>query len=166
MSEQKEYYLHIDGQPIKVSKEVYQEYYRGERKEKYFMMDLKLEDVVVDQQAQTVTFIPSREDSYERLIEVDEQFATSEESVEDMAVRSILLEHLDAALHTLTDEEQELIWELFYLNRTEREISAMYRIAPSTVHYKKQAVLRKLWNLLERFFNFFPRKTSIQRLSI
>lgn len=33
MSE-KNYYLHIDGKPIKVSKEVYQEYYCGERKEK------------------------------------------------------------------------------------------------------------------------------------
>lgn len=77
MSEQ-DFYLYIDGKPVKVSEEVYREYYRAEEKERYFMTRLKQERIVIDQETQTVTIIPSREDSYERLIEANEQFATSD----------------------------------------------------------------------------------------
>ena len=37
----KDFFLYIDGKSVKVSKEVYQEYYRSKRKEQYFMKDLK-----------------------------------------------------------------------------------------------------------------------------
>lgn len=151
MSEQ-DFYLYIDGKPVKVSEEVYREYYRAEEKERYFMTRLKQERIVIDQETQTVTIIPSREDSYERLIEANEQFATSDKSVAETVVKAIQLEKLNEALHTLSDEEMTLIRELFYLNRTVREVSEQYQIARSTLQSRKEAVLRKLWNLLERFF--------------
>lgn len=151
MSE-KGFYLYIDGKPVEVSEAVYLEYYRGERKERYFMEDLKTERFLVDVESQTVTVIPSREDSYERLLEADKQFAANEESTVDTAIKELLLERLEEALHTLSSEEMALIYELFYLNRTEREVSEHFQIASSTLHDRKQAVLRKLWNLLERFF--------------
>lgn len=151
MSEQ-DFYLYIDGKPVKVSEEVYREYYRAEEKERYFMMRLKQERIVIDQETQTVTIIPSREDSYERLIEANEQFTTSDKSVAETVVKAIQLEKLNEALHTLSDEEMTLIRELFYLNRTVREVSEQYQIARSTLQSRKEAVLRKLWNLLERFF--------------
>lgn len=151
MSEQA-FYLYIDGKPVKVSEEVYREYYRAEEKERYFMTRLKQERIVIDQETQTVTIIPSREDSYERLIEANEQFATSDKSVAETVVKAIQLEKLNEALHTLSDEEMTLIKELFYLNRTVREVSEQYQIARSTLQSRKEAVLRKLWNLLERFF--------------
>lgn len=151
MSEQA-FYLYIDGKPVKVSEEVYREYYRAEEKERYFMTRLKQERIVIDQETQTVTIIPSREDSYERLIEANEQFATSDKSVAETVVKAIQLEKLNEALHTLSDEEMTLIRELFYLNRTVREVSEQYQIARSTLQSRKEAVLRKLWNMLERFF--------------
>lgn len=151
MSEQ-DFYLYIEGKPVKVSEEVYREYYRAEEKERYFMTRLKQERIVIDQETQTVTIIPSREDSYERLIEANEQFATSDKSVAETVVKAIQLEKLNEALHTLSDEEMTLIRELFYLNRTVREVSEQYQIARSTLQSRKEAVLRKLWNLLERFF--------------
>ena len=46
--EEREYYLNIGGIKIKVSKEVYEAYYKGERKERYFMKDLKAERTVTD----------------------------------------------------------------------------------------------------------------------
>lgn len=147
-----DFYLYIDGKPVKVSEEVYREYYRAEEKERYFMTRLKQERIVIDQETQTVTIIPSREDSYERLIEANEQFATSDKSVAETVVKAIQLEKLNEALHTLSDEEMTLIRELFYLNRTVREVSEQYQIARSTLQSRKEAVLRKLWNLLERFF--------------
>lgn len=82
MSE-KDFYLYVGGKSVKASEDVYREFYRGERKERYFMEDLKVEDFIIDSEAQTVTVIPSREDSYERLLEAHKQFAVSEELLEE-----------------------------------------------------------------------------------
>lgn len=76
MSEkQKKYYLYIDGQAVPVSEQVYRTYHHYGRKEEYFTCDLKTEKVSCDQEAQTAAFTPSREDSYERLLEANQQFA-------------------------------------------------------------------------------------------
>lgn len=65
MSEkQKKYYLYIDGQAVPVSEQVYRTYHHYGRKEEYFTYDLKTEKFSCDQEAQTATFTPSREDSY------------------------------------------------------------------------------------------------------
>lgn len=72
----KDFYLYIEGKRVKVSEEVYREYYKGERKERYFMRDLKTERVMIDPQSGEVTIIPGREDSYERLMESRSQFAS------------------------------------------------------------------------------------------
>lgn len=47
-----------------VSEQVYRVYQHYERKEEYFSYDLKTEKF----QKETATFLPSREDSYERLL--------------------------------------------------------------------------------------------------
>ena len=71
--ERANYYLYIDGQAVPVSEQVYRVYQHYERKEEYFSYDLKTEKFQKD----TATFLPSREDSYERLLAKDKQFATS-----------------------------------------------------------------------------------------
>lgn len=148
MSE-KDFYLYFDGKPVKVSEAVYKAFYHGERKERYFMEDLKVEDCSIDPQAQTVTVIPSREDSYERLLEAHKQFATSEEPLEEQVVRSMLLEN---ALHTLSSEEQELIRELYFLDKTEREMCARFQVSQNTIHYRKEQALKKMRKLLKNNF--------------
>ena len=65
---QKKYALYIDGQAVPVSEQVYRAYHHYARKEEYFTYDLKTERFSYDQKAQTATFTPSREDSYERLL--------------------------------------------------------------------------------------------------
>ena len=71
--ERANYYLYIDGQTVPVSEQVYRVYQHYERKEEYFSYDLKVEKF----QKETASFLPSREDSYERLLAKDKQFATS-----------------------------------------------------------------------------------------
>lgn len=148
MSE-KDFYLYVGGKPVKVSEDVYREFYRGERKERYFMEDLKVEDIIIDPEAQTVTVIPSREDSYERLLEAHKQFAVSEEPLEERSIRSILLGN---ALHTLSPEEQELIRELYFLDKTEREMCVLFQVSQNTIHYRKGQALKKLRELLKNNF--------------
>lgn len=143
-------YLYIDGKPVKVSDEVYREFMHYERKERYFMEDLKAERMVIDQKTQSVKVIPSREDSYERLLEKEQQFEATDELAEDIVIKRILLEKLETALHTLDDQELKLIQEIFYLEKTERDIAALLQISQNTVNYRKNKVLAKLRKLIEK----------------
>ena len=91
MSE-KNFYLYIDGLAVQVSKEVYREYKRAEDKERYFMKRLNTGRFVVDEKNQTVTYVPGRETSYERLLEEDWAFAAHGESMDDNMVKAHLIE--------------------------------------------------------------------------
>ena len=142
---QKKYYLYIDGQAVPVSEQVYRTYHHYERKEEYFTYDLKTEKFSCNQEAQTAAFTPSREDSYERLLEASRQFASAAPSPEEEATSSIWLEDL---MRALSPEEREIIRQLYILDRTEREASATLRLALSTFHRRKKALLEKLRNLL------------------
>ena len=48
MAEREKYYIGLNGQIFEVSKELYETYYKGQRKEKYFTHDLKQEYTKVD----------------------------------------------------------------------------------------------------------------------
>ncbi len=145
----REFYLYIDGKPVKVSKEVYQEYYHSKRKEQYFMKDLKNEKTIIDQEAQKITFLPSREVSLEQLLELDVPFTSSEEQLDDMVIRSVLLEE---ALASLSSEEQKIIWELYYLGKTEREVSIALHMARTTLQHRRDKALKKLRIFLDENF--------------
>ena len=63
-----------------------------ERKMQYQECDLKTEQTIVNQEDQTITTIPSREDSLERLAEQKVQFAGEAESVEETVLRKLQYE--------------------------------------------------------------------------
>ncbi len=110
------YYLYIDGQAVPVSEQVYRVYQHYERKEEYFSYDLKTEKFQKD----TAIFLPSREDSYERLLEKDKQFAASGQPVEEQAVSSVWLEEL--LQHLSSDETVCLLSKLNAKQHIEVEI--------------------------------------------
>ena len=141
---EKDFYLYIEGQPVKVSEEVYREYKHAEEKERYFMKRLKKGKFVVDPEKQTVEYVPSREASYEHLLEADWDFPAPDEPVDGAVIKAQTLETLDRALQSLTDEERELIHEIFYLEKSEREISAVYNLTQAAIHKRKKKILEKL----------------------
>lgn len=145
MAEREKYYIGLNGQTFEVSRELYEAYYKGQRKEKYFTHDLKQEHTKVDKETGEVIVIPSREDSYERLLEAEKQFA---EEAEDVAVRAVMLEKLSEALHTLTDEETAIIQALFYQEISEVELAKKLGIARTTLQSRKYKILEKLRKLL------------------
>lgn len=127
MAEREKYYIGLNGQIFEVSKELYETYYKGQCKEKYFTHDLKQEHTKVDKETGEMIVIPSREDSYERLLEAEKQFAEEAENVEDVAVREVMLEKLNEALRILTDEETAIIHALFYQEISEVELAKKIR---------------------------------------
>lgn len=148
----KEFYLIAGGRKIRVSEEIYLEYRHSVDKEKYFMKTLKQGRTVVDHEKMDVTYIPSREVSYEKLLEAEWEFKAKDYPAADVLIKAQLMEKLEEALHTLTIEEMELIQELFYLEKTEREAADIFHVSQGTIHYRKKQVLKKLKKALEPFF--------------
>ena len=122
-----------------------------ERKMQYQEYDLKAEQTIVDQDGQTVTIIPSREDSYERLLEQDEQFAEETDSGEEIAIRSIQYQQLHKALTLLPEDERTLIEQLYFEGRTVREIADERGIFHNVIQKQKNRILDKLKKNLKRF---------------
>ena len=148
MAEREKYYIGLNGQTFEISRELYVAYYKGQRKERYFTHDLKQEHIKVDKETGEKIIVPSREDSYERLLEAEKQFAGDAEDVEDAAVRAVMLERLNEALHTLTDEEAAIIHALFYQEISEAELAKKLGIARTTLQSRKYKILEKLKKVL------------------
>lgn len=120
-----------------------------ERKMQYQEYDLKVEQTVVEQKERKVTVIPSREDSYERLLDQDAQFAENTPSVEEQVLRNLQSEQLHKALFLLSDDERILVEQLYFEERTEREVAAEYHLSQKGINKRRQRVLAHLRELLK-----------------
>lgn len=142
--------LWCEGIHVEVSDEVYELSQKADRKDRYFSNDLKTERIRVDEEKEKITFIPSREDSFDRLIEENQaQFAEDMESVEDVALQNVTYEELHKAISEITEEEQKLIYALYFDNLTEREFADMTGVYRNAIHKRKVRILTKLKNILE-----------------
>ena len=139
----KQRYIYIEGQAVPVSEDVYRVCKHYERKEEYFSRDLKSERF----QRITNTFLPSREDSYERLQEMAVQFPEENRSVEDQILKKIECEQLHKFLLELSKEEQWLIQELYFEERTEREVASVLGLSQKAINKRRQKILEKLRKL-------------------
>ena len=149
MSENKQYILNINGTPVEVSYDVYEAYYQGARKQRYFEHDLKEGRTRKDPNTGLTIMIPSREDSYERLAESNKQFVSAKDQVEDLAMQFVMLEKLNEALLLLSKEERELIQEVFFYEKTERQCAELFGLSQKGINKRKIKILEKLRKILE-----------------
>lgn len=118
-----------------------------ERKMQYQEYDLKRARNIVDPKTGEVVTVPGREDSFERLEEIAVQFAEERSCVEDQILHKLEFERLHKAILTLSKEEQWLIQELYFEERTEREVAAELGLSQKAVNKRKQKILEKLRKL-------------------
>ena len=121
----------------------------SDRKMEYQQYDLKVERSRKDPSTGTIRYIPSREDSYERLLEGNRQFAATEEAVEDAAVKAVLIEKMLSSVKMLSSEDQDLIAELFFEGKSKHQVSRETGIAQKTIHNRKVRILNRLKKLIE-----------------
>ena len=107
---------------------------------------MKTERTIIDHKTQTVQVIPSREDSYERLLEQEVQFE-GENQTEESVIRNMQLEQLYKALSLLSEDEQYLIRQLFFEERTEREVASVLGLSQKAINKRRQKILEKLRKL-------------------
>lgn len=117
---------------------------QSERKLLYQEYDLKVERFVLDKEKKKVFFIPSREDSLERLIEAEVHFEDERANVEEMVITAIMIQKLKESLSLLTTDEYELILALFFENKSEREYAEYKGVYHNSIHKKKLRILKKL----------------------
>ena len=122
-----------------------------ERKMQYQEYDLKTERTIIDHKTQTVQVIPSREDSYERLLEKNQQFSSDDKLPEEQLLHMLLLKQLENALHNLSTDELALIYALFYQEQTESQLGKALNISQAAVNKRKSKVLKKLRDFFEKF---------------
>ena len=142
--------IRINGKPVEVSTEIYDIYIQGERKSRYFTDDLKREKIIVNHEKETVTFIPSREDSFDRLKDENKiQFMDDSESVENKVLKTLMIEKLFKSLELLDSDERKIIDAIYYEGKTEREISAETGIPQKTINNRKRKILAKLKKFMD-----------------
>ena len=123
---------------------------QSDRKMEYQQYDLKTERFRIHYTEQTVICIPSREDSYDRLMEEDRQFAADDENVEDTAVKTLMIEKMLDCLKLLTPEERLLITGLFFNGKSERQLAKQTGVPQKTINDRKNKILGKLKKLMEK----------------
>lgn len=122
-----------------------------ERKMQYQEYDLKVQRSIFNKKNNTMEVIPSREDSYERLQEQEVPFAETGLGTEELVIQNLQFEQLHKAISRLSEDEQYLIKQLFFEERTERDLAAEYHLSQKAINKRRQKILKKLKDLLKDF---------------
>jgi len=130
----KQYHIKLNGELIPVTEEVYRAYQQPKWREKKQAEVRAQNEVSLD--AMLETGYSGHLDSRQAL-------------VDEIVADKLLLDELLKALAELNEDERFLIDELFYKEKTEREIADSSNISHQAVHKKKNRILAKLEKLLK-----------------
>ncbi len=148
MKEREKYIIVVSGEAIEVTPEVYEVYYRAERKERHFMYELKAGRSKIDKATGEKIILPSLEDSYDRLVEASLQFGNLTYDIEEEVIFNLMVEKLNHALADLRADEAEIIRKLYYEEISEVRLAEMLGIPRTTLRDKKKRILEKLHKML------------------
>jgi len=150
----RKYRINIKGTLVTVKKRVYLFYFRSKRRDKYFEHDIKIGTPIKDKSGNIIGFMPSKEDSLDRLMDLGSDFTDGRENVEDAAIRNIRSDKLHMALAKLPDEDAALIEAIYFRNSgkgmTVRGYAEVIGIPYQTVHSRKKRILVTLRKLMEK----------------
>lgn len=135
MSENKKYTIVVKHQRVEVSKAVYYAYHKAREAEKY-------QDKVSRQ------FEFSLERFQEDGIHIELQFTICQPTIEDKLIAQEQLQKLKLALASLEPEEKELIYKLFFHDKTEADLAAELFVTQQTISKRKKKILSKLKNMM------------------
>ena len=131
------YVIKMGKELVPVTREVYEEYHRMERRERYL--------VERDQDNSLIFFSNLRaEDS-----STDVPIRDSGVDVEEEVIKQMFLDKLPKALALLSDDEIEMIRDLYWNDISIRELARKTDTAKSTLLNKRDRVLAKLRKILE-----------------
>jgi RNA polymerase sigma factor (sigma-70 family) len=131
-----------------VKEEIYEVLERSDRKIKYSKYDLKTERCSIDYEKGTVTYIPSREDSLDRLEEQNYQFSDQSESVEDRAIKDTLIADMKSCIEQLSKEDRALISYIFFNGGTQQGYGELIGMTQRGVGKRQEKILETLRKMM------------------
>lgn len=135
-----------DGNRVPVSQQVYDAYWRYANKEDYFMRLLKEERFRYDPERQIAEFLPSREDSLDRLMEEGEEFALDQKPVEEQVINSTLAHEM---FEQATNDEKDIITQTYVLGESDDRASQILRVPKTTYESRRKSMLERLRRLYD-----------------
>lgn len=121
-----------------------------ERKMQYQEYDRKAERIVLNQEERSIRVIPSMEDSYERLLDEKGSFQAEQPDVETVVLNKIIYGQLYQALQLLPEQDRYLIVQLFFFDRTERDLALELNLSQKAVNKRKHKILEHLRKNFEK----------------
>jgi RNA polymerase sigma factor (sigma-70 family) len=133
----KKYIVRIQNTPVEVSEEVYSTYYSVERHTKTLNeLDAR----------HRLTFYQAMDT--DEILGEDTIPDSESESVENMAVKKVMIENLRKCLLQLPKHEQELIYSLYFEEMSERKLAEKTGTHNMTIHDRRVKILEKLRKML------------------
>jgi len=123
------YFLPLNGYLLEVGREEYLDHYKAENRQKY-----------LQREAQRVGEI---------LLSDEQSIQSLYEDVAEQAVSNVMIENLHKAIALLDCDEQRLIRLIYFDEQTERQCAEIFEVPKSTLHKRKNSILKKLKNILE-----------------
>ncbi|KJS20445.1 MAG: hypothetical protein VR72_14515 [Clostridiaceae bacterium BRH_c20a] len=133
--DKKKFCIRIGDSIQEVTEEVYREYFKMERRERY----LEERDLVNGK-----VLYSALDNVYEDVLGEDILVDSIVEDICELVTTKIMIERLRECLVLLSDEELDLIIQLFFNEKSERELSAERGIPRATIGYRKDKILSKL----------------------
>ena len=133
---QKEYYLYVNGQKVKVSEQIYKVYWREREHEKYLEQ--------VDRKNHLLFFSSLDHDGHFVDNIIDESV-----DVEKIVETQMMIESLKYAISKLNDEERDIIERLYFNDETVRSVAKLKSITHPALIKRRNKILEKLKKFIE-----------------
>lgn len=130
----------VNGQKVLVNEELYNLCVTQPKSERRAERRKKQDRYIVDQETSTVKYIPSREDSFDRLSEAGVEFDAMIRDIEAAEAKIVVTE----AMKVLTELQKDIIIKLFFYNIHENVIAEEYEITQQSVSRIKDRALKKM----------------------
>lgn len=134
----KRFFIPLHGMLMEVEERDYQEFYKTERRQRYLREESRINGEISFDMLATDEF------------KGKEIIVNSGEDVAQEVENKIMLDDLSSALKLLTDEEKELLQELYFEERTERELASQKNVSQVAIHKRKLRILDKIKRFLEK----------------
>ncbi len=136
MSGNKKYTIVVKHQRIEVSEAIYRAYHKEREAECYQNKLIRQNELSLER---------FQEDG----VNIDYLIVHVQPDIVDKLIHQEQLEALWIALQFLPEDERSLIDELFFNEKSERELSAMISVPQKTINDRKKRILLKLRRLIE-----------------
>lgn len=136
MLENKKYTIVVKRQRVEVSEAVYRAYHKEREAERYQNKLIRQNEL-------------SLERFHEDGVNIDYLIVRVQPDILDKLIHQEQLDALWRALQALPEGERFLIDELFFNEKSERELSEMISVPQKTINDKKKRILLKLRKLIE-----------------